>query len=94
MRDDLMEKSISDIFRDNESENLHVKVDWWMSISGKYNGKFLEQYWIPNHDDTKLGSIPIDTIVWAWMLKKEHCKKSNINKYGVELVLDLLEKIF
>jgi len=46
-------------------------------MSGKYNGNFLEQYWIPNPDDTELGSILINTIVWAWMPKKEHCK----NKY-------------
>ena len=47
-----MEKSISGIFRDNESENLHVKVDWWKPISRKYNVIFLEQYWIPYLDDT------------------------------------------
>ena len=89
-----MAKSISNIFRDNESENLHVKVDWWKPMSGKYNGKFLEQYWtVPNPDDTELGSIPINTIVWAWMPKKEHCKKTKINKYGVEAILDLLERI-
>jgi hypothetical protein len=88
-----MAKSISDIFRDNESENLHVKVDWWKPMSGKYNGKFLEQYWVPNPDDKELGSIPINTIVWAWMPKKEHCKKTKINKYGVEAILDLLERI-
>jgi hypothetical protein len=41
----------------------------------------------------KLGSIPINTIVWAWMPKKEHCKKTKINKCGVEVVLDLLERI-
>lgn len=58
-----MEKSILDIFRDNESENLHVKVDWWKPMSGKYNGKILEQYWVPNADDIELGSIPINTIV-------------------------------
>ena len=86
-----MEKYISDIFRDNESENLHVKVDWWKPIFGKYNGKFLEQYWITNLGDTKLGSVLIKTTVWAWMPKKEHCKKTKINKYGVEVVLDLLE---
>ena len=88
-----MEKTISDIFRDNESENLHVKVDWWKPISGKYNGKFLEQYWIPNLDDTELGSIPINTIVWAWLPKKEHCKKTKIEKYGLEAVLDILGRI-
>ena len=62
-------------------------------MSGKYNGKFLEKYWVPNLDDTELGSIPINTIVWAWMPKKEHCKKIKINKYGVEAILDLLERI-
>ena len=46
-----------------------------------------------NPDDTELGSILINTIVWAWMPKKEHCKKTKINKYGVEVVLDLLERI-
>ena len=88
-----MEKSISDIFRDNESENLHVKVDWWKPISRKYNGKFLEQYWIPNPDDMKLGCIPINNIVWAWLPKKEHCKKTKIDKYGLESILDLLGRI-
>ena len=78
-----MEKSILDIFRDNESENLHVKVDWWKPISRKCNGNILEQYWVPNPDEIKLGSILINTIVWAWMPKKVHCKKTNINKYGV-----------
>ena len=86
-----MAKSISNIFRDNESENLHVKVYQWKPMSGKYNGKFLEKYWVPNTDDTKLGSIPVNTIVWAWMRKKENCKKTKINKYGVEAILDLLE---
>ena len=89
----LMAKSISDIFRDNESENLHVKVDWWKPMSWNYNGKILEQYWVPNPDDIELGSIPINTIVQAWMPKKEHCKKPKINKYGVEAILDLLERI-
>ena len=38
-------------------------------------GIFLEQYWVPHPDDTELGSIPINTIVWAWMPKKEQCKE-------------------
>ena len=59
--------------------------------SGKYKGKILEEYWVPNPDDTKLRYVPIDTIVWAWMVKKEHCKKAKINKDGVKAVLDLLE---
>ena len=88
-----MTKSIPDIFRDNESENLHVKVDWQKPISGKHNRNFLEQYWITNPDDTELGSIPINTIVWAWMPKKYHCKNTKLNKYGVEFVLDLLKQI-
>jgi len=62
-------------------------------MSGKYNGNFLEQYWVPNSNDTKLGSIPINTIMGAWMPKKKHCKKTKINKYGVEAILDLLERI-
>ena len=31
-----MEKSTSDIFQDDESETLHVKIDWWQSSSWKY----------------------------------------------------------
>jgi hypothetical protein len=88
-----MEKSTSDIFQDDQSETLHVKFDWWKPSSGKYMGKILEQYWVPNPDDTELESIPINTIVWAWMPKKEHCRKTKINKCGVEVVLDLLERI-
>jgi len=88
-----MAKATSDIFQDDESDTLHVKVDWWKPGSGKYNGKVLEEYWVPNPDDIELGSIPIDTIVWAWMAKKEHCKKAKINKHGVQAVLDLLERI-
>ena len=88
-----MEKATSDTFQDDESDTLHVKVDWWKPGSGKYNGKVLEEYWVPNPDDIELGSIPIDTIVWAWMAKKEHCKKAKINKHGVQAVLDLLERI-
>ena len=86
-----MAKATSNIFEDDESKNLHVKVDWWKPRSGKYKGNFLEQYWVPNPDDTELGSIPINAIVWAWMPKKEHCKKTKINKCGVEAVLDLFE---
>jgi hypothetical protein len=88
-----MEKATSDIFQDDQSEPLHVKVDWWKPSSGKYTGKILEQYWVPNPDDIELESIPINTIVWAWMQKKEHCRKTKINKCGVEDVLDLLERI-
>jgi hypothetical protein len=88
-----MEKATSDIFQDDQSETLHVKVDWWKPSSGKYMGKILEKHWVPNPDDTELESIPINTIVCAWMPKKEHCKKTKINKCGVEVVLDLLEWI-
>jgi len=88
-----MEKAISNIFQDDQSETLHVKVDWWKPNSGKYKGKILEEYWVPNLDDIELGSIPINTIVWAWMPKKEHCEKTKINKCGVEVVLALLERI-
>lgn len=56
-------------------------------------GKVLEKYWVPSINDIELGSIPIDTIVLAWMEKKEHCKKAKINKHGVEVVFNLLEKI-
>ena len=42
---------------------------------------------------TELRSLPIDTIVWAWMVKKEHCKKAKINKDGAKAALDLLERI-
>ena len=88
-----MEKSTSDIFQDDDSETLHVKIDWWQPSLGKYKGNILEQYWVPNLDDTELGSIPINTIVWAWMPKKEDCRKTKINKCGVQVVLDLLEWI-
>ena len=47
-----MEKSSSDIFQDDDSETLHVNIDWWQPSSGKYKGKFLEKYWVPNPDDT------------------------------------------
>jgi hypothetical protein len=47
-----MEKSTSDIFQDDQSETLHVKVDWWKPSSEKYTGKILEQYWVPNPDET------------------------------------------
>ena len=62
-----MEKSTSDIFQDDDSETLHVKIDWWQPSSVKYKGKFLEQYWVPNPDDIEFGSIPINTIIWAWI---------------------------
>ena len=88
-----MEKSTSDIFQDDDSETLHVKIDWWQLSLGKYKGNILEQYWVPNPDDTKLGSIPVNSIVWAWMPKKEDCRKTKINKCGVQVVLDLLEWI-
>ena len=88
-----MEKSTSDIFQDDDNETLHVKIDWWQHSLGKYKGKVLEQYWVPNLDDTELGSIPINTIVWAWMPNKEDCRKTKINKFGVQAVLDLLERI-
>ena len=38
-----MAKATSDIFEDDESVTLHVKVDWGKPILGKYKGKFLEQ---------------------------------------------------
>ena len=88
-----MTKATSDIFEDDESETLHVKVDWWKPTLGKYKGIFLEQYWVPHPDDTELGSIPINTIVWAWMPKKEQCNKTKINKFGLEVVHDLFERI-
>ena len=47
-----MEKSTSDIFQDDDNETLHVNIDWWQPSSGKYKGKFLEKYWVPNPDDT------------------------------------------
>jgi hypothetical protein len=70
-----MEKATSNILEDDESKNLHVKVDWWKPHSGKCKGNFLEQYWVPNPDDTKLGSIPINAIVWAWMPKKNIARR-------------------
>ena len=85
-----MEKTTSYIFQNDESETLHVKVDWWKLSSGKY---ILEQYWVPNFDDTWLGSILVNTIVWAWMKKKEDCRKTTINKCGVQVVIDLLDWI-
>jgi hypothetical protein len=51
-----MAKAISNIFQDDQSETLHVKVDWWKPNSGKYKGKILEEYWVPNPDDIELGS--------------------------------------
>ena len=33
-------KSTSYIFQNDESETLHVKVDWWKPSLGKYKGKF------------------------------------------------------
>ena len=86
-------KATLDIFEDDESVTLHVKVDWWKPTSGKYKGNVLEQYWVPNPEDTELVSIPINTIVWAWIPKKEQCNKTKINKFGVEFVLDLLANI-
>ena len=86
-----MEKSTSDIFEGDDNKALHVKIDWWQSSSWKYKGNILEQYWVPNPDDTKLGSIPVNSIVWAWMPKKEYCRKTKINKCGVQAVLDMLE---
>ena len=88
-----MAKATSDIFQDDDNETLHVKIDWWQPSSVKYKGKFLEQYWVPTLDDAKLGSIPINIIVWAWMPKKEYCRKTKINNCGVQDVLDLLERI-
>ena len=88
-----MEKYTLDIFQDDDSKTLHVNIDWWHPSSGKYKGKFLEQYWVPNPVDTGLGSIPINTIVWALMTKKEDCRNTKINKCGVQAVLDLLERI-
>jgi len=35
-----MAKTTSYIFQNDESETLHVKVDWWKPSSGKYKGKF------------------------------------------------------
>ena len=88
-----MEKATSYIFQDDDSETLHVKIDWWQPNSGKYKGKVSEQYWVPNLDETELRSIPINTIVWAWMPKKEDSRKTKINKCGVQAVLDMLERI-
>ena len=87
-----MAKATSDIFQDDDNETLHVNIDWWRPSSGKYKGKFLEQYQVPNPDDTEHRSIPINTIVWAWMPKKEVYRKTKINKC-VQVVLDLLERI-
>ena len=88
-----MEKSTSDIFQDDDSKTLHLKIDWWQSSSWKYKGNILEQYWVPNLDDTELGYFPINTIVWAWVPKKEDCRKTKINKCGLQAVLDLHEQI-
>ena len=35
-----MTKTTSYMFQNDESETLHVKVDWWKPSSGKYKGKF------------------------------------------------------
>ena len=35
-----MTKTTSYIFQNDESETLHVKVDWWKPSSRKYKGKF------------------------------------------------------
>jgi hypothetical protein len=65
-----MAKATLDIFQDDQSETLHVKVDWWKPSLGKYMRKILEKHWVPNPNDTELESIPINIIVWAWMPKK------------------------
>ena len=88
-----MAKSTSDIFQDDDNETLHVNIDWWQPSSGKYKGNILEQYWVPNLDDTELGSIPTNTVVWAWVPKKEDCRKTKINKCGLQAVLDMHEQI-
>ena len=49
-----MGKSTLDIFQDDDSETLHVNIDWWQPSLGKYKGNILEQYWVPNLDDTEL----------------------------------------
>ena len=49
-----MEKAISSIFEDHESKALHVKFDWWKPSSRKYKGNIIEQYWLPNTDDTNM----------------------------------------
>lgn len=64
------------IFQDDESNNLHVKVDWWNPNSRKYITKILERYWVPYLDETKLGSIPFDMIVRAWRETKENTRRS------------------
>ena len=87
-----MAKSTSNIFQDDDSKTHNVNIDWRQPISRKYKGKILEQNWVPNPNDTEHGSIPINTIVWAWMPKKEDCKKTKINKC-VQVVLDLLGRI-
>ena len=86
-----MEKYTSNIFQDHDSETLHVNIDWWKPSWGKYKRKNLEQYWVPNPNDIELG--PINTIVWEWMRKKEDCRRTKINKCGVQVVVDLLEQI-
>jgi len=73
-----MANTTSYIFQNDESETLYVN---------------LEMIWVPNLDDTWLGSIPVNTIVWAWMQKKEDCRKTTINKCGVQVVIDLLDWI-
>ena len=37
-----MEKATSDIFQDDDSETLHVKIDWWQPSSWKYKGNTRE----------------------------------------------------
>ena len=49
-----MAKATSDIFQDDDNETLHVKIDWWQPSLGKYKGNILEQYSVPNLDDTEL----------------------------------------
>jgi len=44
-----------------------------------------------NKEDCRFGSVLGNTIVWAWMQKKEDCRKTMINKCGVQVVIDLLE---
>ena len=35
-----MEKATSDIFQDDQSETLHVKVDWWKPSLGNTKEKY------------------------------------------------------
>ena len=86
-----MAKATSYIFQDDDIETLHVNIDWWHPRLGKYKGIFLEQYWVPNLDDIEIRSIPINTIVWAWMKKKGDRMKNTINKCGVQVLIELLD---